>query len=218
MANRKDMSNPWLSVPAADYEGHMGSPNVRQLELLSRVFGELMVEFDPESLLLLGCATGNGLENIGRGRLRRLVGLDINPEYLEVCRKRHGESIPGLELVCADIASFELEAASMDFIHAALFFEYVDPVSAVKKISRWLKPRGVLAVVLQLPCDSCGTVSDTGFTSVKTLESAIRLVDPALLDRLVREHGFSGIKSARETLESGKEFFLSVYRLESAHG
>jgi SAM-dependent methyltransferase len=194
----------------------MGSPGVRQLEFLSRIFGELTIEFAPESLVVLGCATGNGFEHIERGRVRKLVGLDINPEYLEVCRRRYRESIPELELVCADFASFELEAASIDFAHAALFFEYVDPASAVKKISRWLKPRGILAAVLQLPSDSCGKVTETGFTSVRALEPAIRLVDPALLGRLVREAGFSEVRSARETLASGKEFFLGVYRHESA--
>jgi len=216
MMNRKDKSNPWLSVPAADYEGHMGSPGVRQLEFLSRVFGGLMREFEPESLVVLGCATGNGLEQIERGRVRKLVGLDINPEYLDLCRKRHGGNIPGLELVCADFASFDLETASIDFVHAALFFEYVDPAAAVEKISKWLKPGGKLAVVLQLPHGSGGNVSETGFASVRVLEPMIHLVDPALLGRLVREHGFSEVRSARETLASGKEFFLGVYRHESA--
>jgi len=205
-------------VPAADYEGHMGSPGVRQLEFLSRVFGEFMREFEPESLVVLGCATGNGLEHIERGRVRRLVGLDINPEYLEICRKRHGERIPRLELVCEDFASFDLEAASIDFVYAALFLEYVDLESAMRKISRWLRPRGILAVVLQLPHGSGDNVSETDFASVKALEPAIRLVEPEVLGRLVREHGFSEVRSARETLASGKEFFLGVYRHESAQG
>lgn len=205
-------------MPAADYEGHMGSPGVRQLEFLSRVFGELMREFEPESLVVLGCATGNGLEHIERGRVRRLVGLDINPEYLEICRKRHGERIPRLELVCEDFASFDLEAASIDFVYAALFLEYVDPESAMRKISLWLKPDGILAVVLQMPHRSGDNVSETDFASVKALEPAIRLVEPEVLGRLVREHGFSEVRSARETLASGKEFFLGVYRHESAQG
>lgn len=196
----------------------MGSPGVRQLEFLSRVFGGLIREFDPELLLLLGCATGNGLERIERGRLRRLVGLDINPEYLEICRKRHGERIPALELVCEDFASFHLEAASFDFVHAALFFEYVEPESAIQKISQWLKPNGILAVVLQLPHGSGGNVSETEFEGVKVLEPAIRLVDPEVLGRLARENGYSEVRSSRETLESGKQFFIGVYRLEGAQG
>jgi len=203
-------------VPAADYEGHMGSPGVRQLEFLSRVFGELVREFDPESLLLLGCATGNGLERIESGRLRRLVGLDINPEYLEICRERHGKRLPGLELVRADFASFEAGTASFDFVHAALFFEYVDSESAMRKISRWLKPGGILAVVLQLPHGSGGNVSETEFEGVKVLEAAIRLVDPDVLRRLARRFGFSEARFSRERLASGKEFFTGVYRFDGS--
>ncbi len=203
-------------MPAADYEGHMASPGVRQLEFLSRVFGELMQEFAPESLLLLGCATGNGLERIEPGRIRRLVGLDINPEYLEICRERHGERLPGLELVCADFASFETGTASFDFVHAALFFEYVEPESAMRKISRWLAPGGILAVVLQLPHGSGGNVSETEFEGVKILEPAIRLVDPDVFRRLARKFGLSETRFSRERLASGKEFFIGVYRLDGA--
>jgi ubiquinone/menaquinone biosynthesis C-methylase UbiE len=194
----------------------MGSPGVRQLEFLSRVFGELVGEFDPESLLLLGCATGNGLERLVSGRLRRIIALDINPEYIEVCRKRYAERIPGLELVRADAMSFEIESASIDFVHAALFFEYVEPAAALEKIARWLIPGGILAVVLQMPHDSGANVSETDFESVKLLEPAIHLVDPQLFGRLARERGFSELGAVEEALESGKKFFIGVYRLERA--
>ena len=203
-------------MPAADYEGHMGSPGVRQLEFLSRVFGELLAEFAPESLLLLGCATGNGLERVEPGRIRRLVGLDINPEYLEICRERHAKRLPGLDLVCADFASFETATASFDFVHAALFFEYVEPESAMRKISRWLKPGGILAVVLQLPHGSGGNVSETEFEGVKILEPAIRLVDPDVFRRHARRFGFAEARASRERLRSGKEFFTGVYRLDGS--
>jgi len=194
----------------------MGSPGVRQLEFLSRVFGQLMTAYAPESLLLLGCATGNGLERVDPGRTRRLVGLDINPEYLEICRERHGERLPGLELVRADFATFETGTASFDFVHAALFFEYVEPESAMRKISRWLKPGGILAVVLQLPHGSGGNVSETEFEGVKILEPAIRLVDPDVFRRLARKFGFAEARSSRERLGSGKEFFTGVYRLDGS--
>jgi len=216
MTARKRQLNPWLSIPASDYEGHMGSPSVRQLEFLSAIFGEILAEFRPASVLLLGCATGNGIERIEAGRVRRLIGLDINQDYLGICRERHGGRIPGMELVCADVASFELEPASMDFIYAALFLEYVDPAVVVEKASRWLKPRGIFAVVLQLPGGTPGKVSETGFTSLKALEPVINLVHPEYLGRLVRSGGFSRVRSKRMKLESGKKFFAGVYRLETS--
>ena len=167
--------NPWLSIPAVDYEGHMGSPGVGQLQFLSRVFGELLAEVDPASIAVLGCATGNGFEHVRPERVRRLVGLDINREYIEVCRERYAAKIPGLELVCADLSSFELEPASMDLVHAALFLEYVDPAAVVEKASRWMRPPGLLTVVLQRPSAKGGTVSETGYTSLKILEPVINL-------------------------------------------
>ena len=194
----------------------MGSPEVAQLSFLSRVFGGLLTEFDPVSLVVLGCATGNGFELVRPERVRRLVGLDINQEYLDICRKRHGGRIPGMELVCADVTSFEFESRSMDFIHAALFLEYVDPAVVVEKASRWLRPGGILAAVLQLPVEKRGNVSDTGFTSLMTLEPVIALVEPGHLECIVQRYGFSRVKSARETLGSGKEFFVGVYRLEAS--
>jgi ubiquinone/menaquinone biosynthesis C-methylase UbiE len=194
----------------------MGSPGVRQLEFLSGVFGTLIAEFEPAAVVVLGCATGNGFEHVRPERVRRLVGLDINREYLDLCRERYAKRIPGLELTCEDIVSFELEPRSMDFAHAALFLEYVDPGIVIEKASRWLKSCGIFATVLQLPSESCGTVSDTGFTSLKALEPVITLVEPGHLERILQRYGFSRVKSARETLGSGKEFFVGVYRLEAS--
>jgi hypothetical protein len=34
--------NPWLSIPASDYEAHMGDSGAKQLTLLSGAFKELL--------------------------------------------------------------------------------------------------------------------------------------------------------------------------------
>ena len=36
------MGNPWLHIPAADYEAHMDSPNVAQLSFLGSTFKEAL--------------------------------------------------------------------------------------------------------------------------------------------------------------------------------
>ena len=212
--NREKQPNPWLSIPAADYEGHMGSPEVAQLAFLSDVFARLLAAFDPSSLVVLGCATGNGFEHVRAGRVRRLVGLDINQEYIDVCRERYAAAIPGLELVCTDVASFELEPRSMDLVHAALFLEYVDPAAVIEKASRWLKPAGLFYAVLQMPGAVGANVSATVFESLKMLEPVITLVAPDDLEIVARRRGFIRIASENATLESGKNFYTGVYRLE----
>jgi len=204
--------NPWLSIPLEEYEGHMASPNVRQLQYLSRVFGDLLVEFAPESIAVLGVAGGNGLERVDPGRVKRVVGVDINPAYLDLARSRHGERLPGLELVCGDIASCGLSPSSFDLVYAALVFEYLDPAAVVGRIAEWLAPGGVAAALLQLPSASCGKVSETPFRSVRILEPHIRLVDPAVLRALFAGYGFGEVRSGTETLEGGKRFFLGIYR------
>jgi hypothetical protein len=58
------MINPRLNIPASDYEGHMSSPDVGQLSFLAKTFKESMENHDCRTVVLLGCATGNGLEYI----------------------------------------------------------------------------------------------------------------------------------------------------------
>ena len=85
--------NPWLDLAHEDYEGHMGHVDVRQLETLSRVFGEqlsLVADREKSVVAVLGIAGGNGLEHVVAGRYRAVVGLDINGEYLEICHARYG--------------------------------------------------------------------------------------------------------------------------------
>ena len=194
----------------------MGSPGVGQLQFLSKVFGELLAEFEPASLVVLGCATGNGFEHVRPGRVQRLVGLDVNCEYINVCRERYEATIPGLELVCADLAAFELEPRSMDLVHAALFLEYVDPAAVVEKASRWLRPHGLLTVVLQRPTTTGGAVSETEYTSLKILEPEITLIVPESLAGLAGRYGFLEARGKNVTLESGKSFFVGAYRLEGS--
>jgi len=48
------MSNPWLSIPLQDYEGHMGSAGVQQLSVLSELFKRALDYCLPESVAVLG--------------------------------------------------------------------------------------------------------------------------------------------------------------------
>ncbi len=97
------MSNPWLSILLADYEGHMESAGVQRLGVLSDLFAEAVDFCCPDSIAVLGIAGGNGLDRIDANITKRVVGLDINPLYLEAVKRRHPQ-IVGLELYCVDLA------------------------------------------------------------------------------------------------------------------
>src|SRR6266480_2551001 len=99
------MTNPWLSIPLADYEGHMGSAHVQQLHALSALFRRALDICAPDSVAVLGIAGGNGLEHLDLA-MTRIVGFDINATYLDEVRRRFGAR-PNLELHCVDLSRDE---------------------------------------------------------------------------------------------------------------
>ncbi len=190
----------------------MGSSGVLQLQFLSRVFGEILDRYRPRSLAVPGCTTGNGFEHIDPRITRRVIGIDINPDYLALLQSRFGGRIPGLKLECSDIALCEQQPGSFDLIHCALVFEYVDPRIVISKAAEWLEPGGHLSVILQLASPGDENVTPTKFKSLRLLGTVMRVVPPDDLNRVAAEVGFSELESRVETLESGKQFHVGVYR------
>ena len=203
--------NPWLSIPVSDYEGHMASPAVQQLGYLNRIFREALAEARPETLAVPGCTTGNGFEHIPPGT-RRVLGIDIHPDYLAALRERFASRLPGLELHCADLRDPALAFEGLDLVHCALLLEYVEPDETVSRFARWLRPRGMLSVVLQLPFGDHAPVTETPFASVRVLEPCLRLVPPERLDALAAASGLVGLRRRVDTLPTGKQFFVAQYR------
>src|SRR5581483_11213619 len=115
--------DPWLNIPLDDYEAHMNAHAVGQLRVLSELFAEALASCRPESLAILGIAGGNGLEHVDPSVTRRVVGIDINPDYLDTLRQRHGARL-NLELHCCDLAQQSLMAEPVQLVHAALIFEH----------------------------------------------------------------------------------------------
>src|SRR5262245_59517031 len=98
--------NPWLDIPLADYEGHMAMPAIGQAALIADQLDVLVAELRPASVAVIGCAGGNGFECVAsRPWVQRLVGMDINPRYIELAAARFGSKIRGLELCVGDIES-----------------------------------------------------------------------------------------------------------------
>ncbi len=205
--------NPWLSIPVADYEGHMASSAVQQLGYLNEVLREVLAETRPAALAVPGCTTGNGFEHIP-AETARVVGIDIHPEYLDTLRERFAQRLPGLEIICADVRDASLAFESLDLIHCALLLEYVPPEDVVGKFAGWLRRGGVLSVVLQLPFGEHAPVTETPYTSVRVLEPCLRLVPPERMDELAAAAGLSAVRRRIDTLPTGKQFYVALYRAD----
>lgn len=205
------MTNPWLQIPASDYEGHMGSPGVAQLSFLAKVFRKCLEKYDSSSIALLGCATGNGIEDIDNSVTRLVTAIDINPEYLEVLRKRYQGRVPGLEIVNADLETYTGENRKYSLIFAALIFEYLNPQVLLSKIADWLGPCGVMVAILQLPAQHSGKVSETAYESLRALDSIMNLIYPQEFRNMAAGAGLKEKEAQTVTLESGKAFYAGTY-------
>jgi SAM-dependent methyltransferase len=204
--------NPWLEIPAGDYEGHMGSPQVGQLQMLNLLFKRVLAETRPASVAVLGCATGNGFEHFDPSITRYILGVDINPAYLEIARQRYSAWEGRLELKCADLHTDCFGGRQFDLIHAGLVFEHVDAAVVLAHILKALKPQGRLAVVLQMPSTGLSAVSHTPYKSLEKLAPTMHLYELDQFCTLAAEAGFAQVHGELITLPSGKEFFFGIYR------
>jgi len=206
------MTNPWLNIAVDDYVGHMASPDVGQHQVLNRLFGEILRTVSPRNVLVLGCSTGNGFEHIDPAVTSRVVGVDINPQYLERLVERFRNRTVSLELRCTDLCQYAFEAAAFDLVHAALVFEYIEWSRLVPRIAETLTFDGVVSVVLQIPSQVSPAVTPTRFTSLRALESVFRFVAP---DGLIAEAAACGLPlewRRCEQLNAGKAFAVLGFR------
>jgi hypothetical protein len=203
--------NPWLDIPLADYEGHMASPAIGQAPLLADIFAEVLGAWSPESVAVLGCAGGNGFERIDPETTRRLVGIDLNPDYLEQARARFQGRIAGLELHAGDLQTADFGFAPVDLVFAALVFEYVDAAAALPRIRSMLRRDGLLVTIVQLAGRGIPEIGPSPYPGLASLASIMHLVPPETLRSAAARHGFRQI-GERTVRAGGKRFQVQTFR------
>lgn len=206
------MTNPWLKINLSDYENHMAMPAIAQTQYLAGLFENLLEKFSPESVAVIGCAGGNGLEKINSEKVKRIVCVEINPDFLSAAEDRYGKKFDDCEFRRADISSPGIDFAPVDFIFSPLVFEYTDPDKALANISRLTVPGGNFATVLQLPNENIPEVSPSPYTTLNTLSEIFSFVRPEEMKRVATANGFDPLKEKITTLNSGKSFCELSFR------
>ena len=210
------MSNPWLTVPLSEYEQHMSSVEVQQLGALSDLFAEVIGRCRPLSVAILGIAGGNGLDHIDSSITARVVGLDLNPLYLEAVRNRYAH-LPGLELHCVDLSERHVELKPVQLAHAALVFEHAGVDCCLDNAISMIVPGGTLSVVLQLPTESGQTIGETQFSSIQNLKTHFSLISPASLRESLAGRKFRLIHQTTRELPAGKGLWMGIFSAPEAH-
>jgi hypothetical protein len=201
---------PWLQVPLDDYERHMRSAAVGQLAVLDALFREAVVRWRPESVAILGIAGGNGLDAIDPSVTRRVVGIDINRDYLAETDRRYGQALP-LELHALDLTTQSPDMAPVALVHAALIFEHTGLEHCLDNAIRLLAPHGHLSVVLQLPSTSEAAVGAHAPQSLQALARDFTFIDPPTLVTALDARGCRSVDELRRFLPGGKAFWMGCF-------
>ncbi|HLA68562.1 MAG TPA: class I SAM-dependent methyltransferase [Bacteroidota bacterium] len=209
---KEEVTNPWLEIPLEEYEEHMSSPTVAQAQYLTAVLKGLVQSLSPSSVAVLGCAGGNGFEMLSAYDLRRVVGVDMNPDYIAAARKRYEHRFSTLDLFCYDFLSRECLFEPVDFVFAGLIFEYIDVEESLQRIKGFLVPNGYLGVVLQLPSATVPHLTPSPFKSLMKLENFMKLVSPTDFENQARSSGFVIRSANSRTLETGKAFYEGIFQ------
>jgi len=211
---KQQTPNPWLSVTAADYDGHMRE--IGQAQALERIFAEAYARFSPRVICVLGCGTGCGLTRIDPASTERVVAIDLNREYLQLARKRNPRLESVAEWKCAHVESLSFPASTFDMVHAALLLEYIEWRPAVAKIASWLKKDGVFSVVLQLPRGRM--ITPTRYRTIPLLRPVHRLVPPRQFLACARRTGLNPAYAREIPLPGGKRFLHAALVAEGNSG
>ena len=202
---------PWLAVTAAEYEALMGPEGLDLLAPLSAAFAQVYRAARPARLLVLGCGTGAGLEHVDPAVTERVVGIDLNIQFLAVARQRHDRLGARLELYCADARTADLPEGGFDLVHAALLAEYLDPEALVAVMARAAATGGACAVVQRLPG---GEPAEEAWPveRVRALAAAARLVEPSQLAALFARRGLARAGTWEVAARGGRRLRVSLLR------
>lgn len=204
--------NAWNTIPLEDYERHMQHETVGQLQLLSNLTMKYLKRINPETVMFLGIAGGNGLEHIDNNVTSQVFGIDINQNYLDKTKKRFKDQIPNLNLVNLDIStSATEEITKANLIWAALIFEYVETDACFEFINSNIQDNGQLIVTIQ-ENNGVSSISKTGVETIKSAGQIFRVISDSNLVSVADKFAFNKIDFEENVLPNGKS--LKTYTFE----
>lgn len=205
--------HPWQQIPYSDYEKHMKNQDVYQLQTLNQIFDKHLRAFQPKTILVLGCGGGNGFEHIDDHVTKRVIGLDINEKYLEICRNLYSGRGYALDLISCDFEGSDFDDIKIDYISCALFLEYVDIGQSLIKIHQMLNFDAILNIVIQRS-NNISFVSKTQVESLNVLESIAKEIDEDDFEQTLFQRGFQIASKEIIRLPNGKEFVDYICKVQ----
>ena len=184
--------------------------------MLSRITGEqlkLVAGIAQPVIALLGVASGNGLDNVHPGQYKTIVGMDINEEFLELCRQ-HYAYLPELELHCINLMAEKERAVNLlqyaDLVIANMIVEHIHLDNFLDIAGKLTRP--VVSVTIQSNPDG-QMVSHSGFeASFARIQCHAENCEEASFTSSMRGAGYRLMDRAEYKLPNGKIFIRLDYQ------
>ncbi|WP_326513492.1 class I SAM-dependent methyltransferase [Clostridium intestinale] len=206
------MKNPWEKIDLEVYEKHMSHDNVYQLQKLNEIMKEQFQDNKHENVGVLGVAGGNGLNNIDISNVRKVFAIDVNREYLNVCRERYDYMGEILETICRDINDKEFSFPKTDLIVCNLIIEYIGEEQFVAIVERNKENIKLISCVIQ-DNEKNSFVSDSEYSSHFTPITSINHdINDNKLKNLFAKIGFNCIKIKSYNLPNNKSFIRMDFK------
>ena len=198
------MENPWKTVDLADYENHMRLDSVYQLQTLNKMMKDQFSLCAAGTVMILGIAGGNGLEHIDKNRYRAVYGVDINPDYLKICQKRHSALGDCFQPICTDLSDNTLQLPYADLIVANLLIEYIGYASFQKVVTK-VKPQ-YISCIIQVNTEASFVSESPYLHAFDRLDEVHHLIEEQELVLRMQEIGYMKKLAAVKDLPNGKKF------------
>lgn len=194
--------SPWLDTDLEVYEKHVELHSVGQAAAIRQALRQLVMVHKPRRVLYLGCAGGNGIEAL---RGVEVMGLDLNPEYIERAHERWGQT-EGVQFRQWDLNLGIPEDIQADHAFGALVFEYIEDLDAlIRNLARCVSKR--LVVLLLATRSGAPPVSDSPYRDhLQAVGSEFRFLSTEAFVEAAWRAGFSLEQRGEIPLPSSKHF------------
>ena len=204
------MNNPWKQISLSDYENHMKLDSVYQLQALNEMMKEQFATYDIETIMILGIAGGNGLEHINKKKIKKVYGVDVNPDFLAECGKRYPELKGTLETICANLLSDNQQLPNAELLVANLLIEYIG-YDCFQKVVKMVEPKYISCIIQINEGESF--VSDSPYIhAFDCLDEVHHQMEEEPLINSMNKINYQVIKTSQKALPNGKKLMQIDFR------
>lgn len=197
------MKNPWEEIELSDYENHMKSDSVMQLQILNTMMKRQFNRYPIKTVMVLGVAGGNGLEHIDTQKVQKVYGVDINHKYLEKCAERYKRLDGIFEGICMDLTDKNNALPHADMMVADLLIEYIG-YPCFQNVITQVKPL-YISCIIQINTNYSFVSDSPWLHAFDKLDKVHHQMQEDELIILMKDMNYGLIDKIEESLPNGKK-------------